>query len=377
MTRPVRDVLIDYLLGALDEPEQELIEERLRRSGRLRRILAQLRETLAPLDETREPILPPPGLAERTSQYVFSQIELLAVDGSAEKPGDDEAIGNDVAAAEVAGGSSATTPSHAAGGPHFAPQPGSKARRVNKIPTAVPSSIAPNSGGIRLFDMVTVAGILVALGALLVPALHQSRLHSRLLQCQDNLRQVGLALSSYSQHHNDYFPAVPTKGNLAIAGIYAPMLLDCGYLNEARRVICPADSSAATQAEHLPTLAQLQQTEGTRLHSLQRRAGGSYGYSLGHVRDGIYRGTENQSRPYFALMADAPSSNLPDRQSANHGGDGQNVLFEDGRVDFVPVPVVVNRNDHVFFNDAGQIAAGTHADDAVLASGAVAPLHAQ
>lgn len=372
MSKPVRDLLLDYLTGALDEPEHRRIERRVLRSRRLRRELAELRRTFAPLEETRRPIAAPPGLAERTSQYVFSQVELLADDSAAQQPATDRATN----ATYATGAVDPTEPPAprqavplALAGAATAGAPA--AENSGADAAAVPAAAG---GGVSLFDVVTVGGILVALGALLVPAVYQSRMHARLLRCQDNLRQVGMALSSYSQQHGDLFPVVPAEGNLAAAGVYAPMLLETGYLDAARRVICPDDPSPAAKAEDLPTLAQLRTAEGHRLGQLQRRAGGSYGYSLGHLSDGVYRGTRNRARPYFALMADAPNAGLPDRQSANHGGEGQNVLFEDGRVDFVSVPIVRSRNDHVFFNDDGQIAAGTHPDDAVLATGAVTPL---
>ena len=60
--------------------------------------------------------------------------------------------------------------------------------------------------------------------------------------------------------------------------------------------------------------------------------GGSYGYCIGYVDQGVYQPTRNLGRPGFAIMADAPCEDRPGRQSDNHGGRGQNVLFEDGHV---------------------------------------------
>ena len=69
-----------------------------------------------------------------------------------------------------------------------------------------------------------------------------------------------------------------------------------------------------------------------------------------------------------------PASTSGDRQSANHGGRGQNVLFESGRVGFVTSPRSTARSDHFFLNDDGQVAAGTHAEDSVIGSSHTGPL---
>ena len=69
--------------------------------------------------------------------------------------------------------------------------------------------------------------------------------------------------------------------------------------------------------------------------SFKTDAGGSYAYCVGYMDgDGLHP-IKNQGRSQFALLSDAPSFFLPDRRSAHHGGRGQNILYEDGRVAFV------------------------------------------
>ena len=43
--------------------------------------------------------------------------------------------------------------------------------------------------------------------------------------------------------------------------------------------------------------------------------GGSYGYCIGYLDQGVYQPTKNLGRAGFALMADAPREERPDRQS--------------------------------------------------------------
>ena len=101
--------------------------------------------------------------------------------------------------------------------------------------------------------------------------------------------------------------------------------------------------------------------------------GGSYGYGFGYMDRGVYRGTKNLRRFHFAIMADVPGG-LPDWQSFNHGGQGQNVLLEDGHVQFVPTTHLEANADHFFINDRGLVAPGLHLNDSVIGPSDAPPI---
>ena len=84
--------------------------------------------------------------------------------------------------------------------------------------------------------------------------------------------------------------------------------------------------------------------------------------------NGQYRSSKNLQRPTFALVADAPSGGLVDR-SGNHDRRGQNVLFEDGHVQYLTTCTARGCKDHIFTNDEGHQAPGLHPHDAVLGPG--------
>ena len=168
---------------------------------------------------------------------------------------------------------------------------------------------------------------------------------------------------------------VSTSANRAAAGVFASQLLRDQLLTETDWLICPASELARSQGSwFVPTLEQLDAAEGRWLSRLQRSAGGSYGYTLGYVQEGRYRTPRNEHRPSFALLSDAPSRHLAGHQSANHGGRGQNVLFEDNHIEFICLSRNGLAGDTIFLNYAGYTEAGLDKDDSVIVPSETSPL---
>jgi hypothetical protein len=332
MTEPPREQLLGYLLGALEDGEQADIEHILTNDTKLQRETAVLNRALSPLDASRREFAPPPGLAAQTCAFVTEAqpVETRPVE----------------------------------------------TRPAGHAPMMHPVDASPcRPSRVRWQDSIMAIGIMIAAGGLLFPALQDSREQARLMSCQNNLREIGTSLASYSDNHHGYFPKVPQRGNLAAAGIYAPRLLKDGYLSNIHQVVCPGSALADEKEFSIPTIDELQATSDPGLlDAMHGRMGGSYGYSLGHVKDGVYQHTKNLHRPNFAIMADSPSQTCPTHQSCNHGGKGQNVLFEDGHVKFLPTTRPLGLADDVFTNDDGQVAAGIHPDDSVIGSSPTAPI---
>ncbi|MDA1049140.1 MAG: DUF1559 domain-containing protein [Planctomycetota bacterium] len=316
MNDQIREQLLGYLLGALDDAERIDVEQQLAANPDWRDELESIALTLEPLAETYEEFDPPAGLAERTCSLIAAR----------------------------------TTVTPAGKGLH-------------------PATRAETRGRNRwsMADAVVMAGICLAGAMLFFPAISQSRYAARLQACQNNLRELGLALIDYSEKAGQgYFPAVPVEGNRAVAGIYAPVLLDAGYLTDESKLICPSSALAPRMdVWELPSLDEIDQASGRTLILIQRSIGGSYGYNLGVVINGRHLAPRNFGRTYFALMADAPSLLLAGHRSTNHGGRGDNILYEDGHIRYV----VEHRyeGDDPFVNRLGWMEAGIDADDAVVA----------
>lgn len=316
MDDQIREQLLGYLLDALDEAERIEIEQQLESNPELRDELESLALTLEPLADTYEEFEPPARLAERTCSLV-----------------------------------AACTPLTPAG------------KQLH------PATRAEIRGGNRwsIADVVVMAGICLAGAMLFFPAISQSRYAARLQACQNNLRELGFALVDFSEKAGQgHFPEVPTEGNRAVAGIYAPVLIDAGYLADETRIICPSSALAQREADwSMPTLDEVDQASGRNLVLIQKSMGGSYGYNLGVVVNGKHRAPRNLGRTNFALMSDAPSLQLAGHRSINHGGRGDNILYEDGHIRYV---VESNTDgDDPFVNRLGWMEAGLDINDSVVA----------
>ncbi len=326
----MREHLVGYVLGVLDDAEHEEIEKGLDADPQLRRDLERIRSHLAPLESSREPFDSPPGLAERTCVRVAELAD-------SEKP--------------------------LAGRAAVALQPEPPRTRFTAA------------------DAVVAVGVVLAASIFFFPAVTHSRFQARVAACQNNLRQLHVALRQYSSRDEDgCFPRVPAEGNRAFAGLCASVLSDAGYLTEPRTLLCPASPLAEEANEfRVSTLDQIDQAQGEQLERLQRMAGGSFGSCLG------YQKVDNQgqvhtyavkdlSRDYFVLMADAPQLIPSGGNSKNHGQRGQNVLYEGGGVKYLVTRLEERSGDDFFVSARGIVEAGLHLNDSVIGNSAAPPI---
>lgn len=307
--------LLGYLLDALENDEREALETRLAGDARLQHSMQVLRRSLTPLRSDGDHYAPPLGLADRCCRYVSEQSKVAK------------------APAEQIGGRTTW----------------------------------------RWVDMAVAAGVLFVASMLFFPSVMKSRFDQQVAYCSENLRQLGTGLTQYSQNHGGYFPYVAPEGKLAAAGIFGPTLRQAGLLPDVQSLLCPSSPQAQTDLA-MVSLDNLEKAKGPQLEQLKNAMGGSYGYALGYEKNGRYFGQKNQSRPQFALLADSASPRHGGKASMNHDGRGQNVLYEDGRVEFQRTCTASGCQDDIYHNDLGIIGAGQHQNDAVVAPSGARPV---
>ena len=321
MSSPSREHLLGYLLGALERTEREQVEAELESNPALRTELRRLEDCLGRvgLALEPEPFDPPPDLAERTCRLIASRRGELVV--------------------------AASRSWTAAPGMH-----------VERQTTWV--------------NVLTVVSVLVAAAALFFPALNHSLIQAERAACQNNLRQIGIALQQYSElEPSGSFPRVEQAGNRGVAGIYAPILVSKQLIRDPAVFVCPGteiSGAAPGRKLHTPTLEEIDKAEGDLLAWLQRTMGGNYGYILGYRLNGDLAMPCNSRRCDYVLLSDAPNDQLPGRLSVNHAGRGQNVLYEDGHIKFIFTSPRLQFPDDPFYNLDGRVAAGLNSGDHVV-----------
>jgi hypothetical protein len=321
----MRDELIAYLLDDLSSEERQRIEDRLVNDPIWKNELERLRECVK--DYAADPNLcrPPSDLVNRTCRFVHNnaQVEPATLTEAQDAP-----VGN---------------------------------KRWS------------------LLDLAVTATVLIAVGSLLFPALRSSRESARQVDCQNKLYHLGIALVEYADRFGDGTPHVNADEN---AGIFVVKLADSGVIERlqlSELLVCPSSSLAkkifAGQTRiQIPTQAKLKLMSEEMLARIRQHMAGSYAYRLGY-RDqaGNYHQVRFMRLNTSPMLADTPSFSIAGFQSANHGGCGQNVLFQDLSSRHVKLCLTQDDVDHLYLNEDHKHAAGRHKHDVVLGRSEVGP----
>ena len=306
------DDLLGYVLDLLEADDIERVERRIESEPAFRERVEAARRQTAPL-AADDNIAPPPGLADRTLEFVFA----------------------------------------AAG----------------RRPLVERDWVEAGTSRMRPLDFIVAITVLGLAITLLFPAIATIRGDQARVACADRLRDLGIALNLYADQENGYFPYIALDGPLSHAGVFSLALKQRDLIEDERSLLCPSANSGVAMLPDMDEYLQAQSSDDPyRRDWVRRNLAGSYGYGLGYRVAGNFFGPHR--RIAGPLVADRParSDDLADRDyvnSPNHDGRGQNVLFGDGQVRWLPGRVY--GGDDLFRNRECEVEAGISFADTVIA----------
>lgn len=256
-----------------------------------------------------------------------------------------------------------------------------------------------NRRGLTLLDVIVLMACLVILAAFLVPARHLTRTSSFSYHCAAGLRQIGQAMLLYANENNGsyprtrYDPAARQWQQFTNPSASNPFLDDGPQTNDVTAGVFLLLRTQDITADTFLCPA----TAGIRVEDITARSNFDDLWQLGYSFANAYPDETAVNAGYvwttsmppdFAVAADlspgegALKLNLKSTaaqfrefgNSTNHSGDGQNVLYADGHVEFQSNPFVGIRKDNIYTFGAsdglrggtGVVGSPVSKDDSVL-----------
>ena len=273
----MRELLLGYLLGALNKTEQASVEERVKRDPQFREELKCLAISFRPAQVERGMFPAPEGLARQTIELVTKHIDQEKTNAARRRK---------------------------------------STRRLGRAPRHRWS----------LPEVVMAGGVAVAAALLFFPTIANSRFQSGMTGVQNHKRMLYLPVTNDDNASHGYLSQPAVQRHLSFAGVDAPI-----HQQDPGWFLHPWSSSAESlNVFKLSTAEQSQASSGPVLTCMQKNLADGYGYTLGYNLIDRYQAIRQQDRPHFDIISAAASTSAQGRHSTKPGDWGQNVLLDDG-----------------------------------------------
>ncbi|MBI86413.1 MAG: hypothetical protein CMJ81_24710 [Planctomycetaceae bacterium] len=269
----MRELLLGYLLGALNKTEQASVEERVKRDPQFREELKCLAVSLRPSQVERGMFPAPEGLAQQTIELVTKYIDQEKTNSVRRRI---------------------------------------STRRQGRARTHCWS----------LPDVMMAGGVAVAAALLFFPTIANSRFQSGITGVQNHKRMLYLPVRNDDNASHGHLSQPVVQKQQAFVGADAPI-----HQQDPAWFLHPRSTSA--ESLKLSTAEQSQSGSGPVLRLVQETLPDRYGYTLGYNLIDRYQPTRQQPRSHSDIISAAASSSARGRHSTNRGDWQQNVLLDD------------------------------------------------
>jgi prepilin-type N-terminal cleavage/methylation domain-containing protein len=224
--------------------------------------------------------------------------------------------------------------------------------------------------GFTLIELLVVLAVIAVLMGILLPSLSMARMHARRVASAGNLRQIGLALETYTQDNQGFFPE-SSHGLTGQAARQRSWIFTLSpYLGDVNEVrVCPADpkrkerlanpTSSYVMNEYIAVdtvdpFGRLSGPSYRNKYTLKRPGGTITTFVGADDLPAALTSDHTHSRLWFLPLPNVPWDTLrkdiqPDRYSVHKAEDNTRgsslYLYADGRVENIEAQTVKERAD--------------------------------